>query len=395
MGELEDQIARLAQHRADQVPPYRAPASLSSARGRHRAAWFVAAAAIVTAIAVVAGAVLWDRGDDPSVRTGPSPATELPAPSTVPPTTPPTTAPPVAATCPGDAAADANAKRGAGRPSPAAPNGRLGNVQIQTSECADYIAFQFGSGLPDWSVEYRPGPFTLDPSGQPVDIEGSAFLFVRFEHAEGARFNDLPPDLHAGPLSHVTEVRQTQDFEGIVTWIIGLDARLPFVVVDRSPEGYGRIAIVIPEPGAARDVTCNVPELHMSVRVPSGWYTELSEQFRCRDFGPAPFVIVRQSDAPVPVFIATGAESSLAGIRASQEVTSTTSVQTADGRTATCIEGVTRSGIGPIGTRFYYCEVPWDAVAYLSVSTSQYSDAEFPTHKTGVRAIVESARYLP
>jgi len=85
MGELEDQLARLAHARADQVPAYRAPASID--RGRRRTAWFVAAAAIVTAIAVTAGALLWDRSDDPSVRTGPTPATELPAPSTVPPTT--------------------------------------------------------------------------------------------------------------------------------------------------------------------------------------------------------------------------------------------------------------------------------------------------------------------
>ena len=92
----------------------------------------------------------------------------------------------------------------------------------------------------------------------------------------------------------------------------------------------------------------------------------------------------------------TSNDSSLAGIQGSQEVTATTSVRTADGRTASCIEGVTRQGIGDsIGKRFFECEVPWEAAGYLHVGTSSYPDAEFPTNKAGVQALIESARYLP
>ena len=179
--------------------------------------WFAVAAAI-TAFVVAAGALLWDRGDDPSVRTAPAPATEVPAPTTVVPTTP-TTAPPAPATCPDVADATTSPKSGAGAIVPGTALVELAGVNISTSGCADEVTLTFGRGLPSWSSEYRAGPLTLEPSGLPLEMEGSAFLVVRFEYGQGARSDNGPAkQISAGPLSHITQVRQTQDFEGIVTW---------------------------------------------------------------------------------------------------------------------------------------------------------------------------------
>jgi hypothetical protein len=390
MGELEDQIARLAQHRADQVPPYRAPASLSTARGRHRAAWFVAAAAIVTAIAVVAGAVLWDRGDDPSVRTGPSPATELPAPSTVPPTTPPTTTPSPRA-CPVEQV-DTNPMSGgpAGRTEDAA----LAYVHIQTSACVDEVAFRF-RGSPDWTVEYRSGPILLEPSDQLVDIEGAAFLVVRFDHSDAGRAGYTgPQQLFAGSLSHVTEVRQTQDFEAVLTWVIGLDSRVPFGVEERRNGGDTSVVVRFPEPGEERAVRCSLPEDHAEFFVPSGWYTELNEDVQCHFFAPEPFRIVRNSDARVPVMLSVGAGSIANELRGGTAVS--TPVQTADDHRGECFEDENKAGGRfPAGTRFFACIVGWADGQFLTVSTNGYSGAEFETNKAGVQAIVTTARYLP
>ena len=231
MGELEDQIARLAHARADEVPPYRAPASLDRARASRRGVW-VAVAAAITAIAVAVGALLWSRGDDSSVRTGPTPATEVPAPTTIPPTTPPTpptTAPAVRA-CPTEQV-DTNPMSGG--PSGRTEDAVLVNVQIQTSACVDEVAFSF-RGAPDWTVEYQSAPIMLQPQGEPVDVDGAAFLVVRFDHSDAGRAGYTgPQQLRAGPLSHVTEVRMTQDFEAVLTWVIGLDARVPFGVEER------------------------------------------------------------------------------------------------------------------------------------------------------------------
>ncbi len=382
MGELEDQIARLAQARADQVPPYQAPASLDRARASRRGVWFAVAAAI-TAVVVAAGALLWDRGDDPSVRTAPAPATEVPAPTTVAPTTP-TTTPAVATACPEVTGIDTNPKSGSGHPGSA----QLKAVQIQTSDCVDEVTFTFGTGLPNWSVEYRTGPFTLDPSGQPLSIEGDAFLFVRFEHGEGVRSNDdAARDVFAGPLSHVTEVRQTQDFEGIVTWIIGLDTRAPFTVVDRSDGDRGRIVVAIPEVGEARAVRCAVPGEHFELAVPPGWYTELNDDVRCHLFAPEP-----SSDRRVLVDVSPS--TSVAGLFGPSPVMS--SMTTADGRTASCLEGVyVGSDSFPAGQPGFVCSVGWGDGQNLTVTTNGYAGPRYADYKAGVQAIVGSARYLP
>jgi hypothetical protein len=387
MGELEEQIARLAQHRADQVPPYQAPASLSSARERHRAAWFVAAAAVVIAIAVVAGALLWDRGDDPSVRTGPSPATELPAPSTVPPTTPttpPTTAPPPRA-CPVEQV-DTNPMSGG--PSARTEDAALVNVRIQTSACVDEVAFTF-RGAPDWTVEYRSAPIMLQPQGEPVDVEGAAFLVVRFDHSDAGRAGYTgPQQLFAGRLSHVTEVRLTEDFEAVLTWVIGLDARVPFGVEERD----GKVVVRFPESGDERAVRCAVPEDHFEVLVPPGWYTELNEDVRCHFFAPEPFEIVRNTDAPVPVslYMSSTGGGSQTGPGTSSSLT------TADGRAATCYEAEnTGEGLFPRGTWHFVCSVPWGDNEFLNVATGGYENPEFSQYKAGIQAMIQSATYLP
>jgi len=351
--------------------------------------WFAVAAAI-TAFVVAAGALLWDRGDDPSVRTAPAPATELPAPTVEPTTltTPATTAPPAPATCPDVPAASMDSKSRTGHVAQSPGSGRLDSVRIQTSDCADEVAFTFGNGSPNWSVEYRTGPFTLDPSGQPVSVQGSAFLFVRFEHAEGVRSNDdAARDLLAGPLSHVTQVRQTQDFEGIVTWIIGLDAQLPFTAAERDAGQGGRtLAIELPERGDARGVTCTRPEQHLEFTVPVGWYAQLRDDVRCELVAPEP-----GSDRPVVVDVIPGTS-----IAALFGPTTPTTLTTADGRTASCVEGIyTGSSYFPAGQPGFVCSVNWGDGQNVTVTTNGYAGPRYAEYKAGVQAIVASARYLP
>jgi len=395
MGELEDQIARLAHHRAEQVPPYRAPASLDRARGRHRAAWFVAAAAVLTAIAVAAGVLVWDGGDGPSVRTGPTPATEVPAPSTVPPTPPPTTPPttvPAAKPCPAEPV-DTNPMSGG--PTNRVADSALVNVQLQTSTCVDEVAFQF-RGTPDWSVEYASGPVMLEPQGEPVTMEGNAFLVVRFDHADAGRTGyDGPKRLVAGPLSHVTEIRQTQDFEAVLTWVIGLDAQLPFAVDDRTHDGRTVLVVRFPEFGPERAVTCSDPARHLEFDVPTGWYVALGDEFACGVLAPFPFEIVRNSDAGVPVGIGTMPNARLAESLTDPDVASSTSTPViVDGHAGTCAEGEYGSGIFS-GTRFFRCEVPWGDAGFLTAGANGALDPQFTEFKAGVQALLASARYLP
>ncbi|MFN8035616.1 MAG: hypothetical protein U0V73_06765 [Acidimicrobiia bacterium] len=90
------------------------------------------------------------------------------------------------------------------------------------------------AAAPGYRVEYKAGPFAEDGSGAPVTVKGSYFLVVRFEPAAGADLEHGGASTYSGPKSiltngvpHVLELRETGDFEGVVTWVVGLDAVRP------------------------------------------------------------------------------------------------------------------------------------------------------------------------
>lgn len=125
--------------------------------------------------------------------------------------------------------------------SPAAPDvpaALLTDVRAGRQPCADRIVFEFGNQAPGITVEYQPGPFTVGESGEPVTIEGSAFLVVQLEPASGFDLSQPDaPQTYSGPdritpggLTHVREIRKLSDFEAHLTWVIGVDSARPFTV---------------------------------------------------------------------------------------------------------------------------------------------------------------------
>jgi hypothetical protein len=129
----------------------------------------------------------------------------------------------------------------------------LTNVRTGRNGGIDRVVLEFaGNTLPSWSVGYEDGPFTQDGSGEGVDVSGSAFLHVRLD---GATEVD-PATSHAGyhggssvpgnGTTNVTECVNNGDFEAVVSWIIGLHAKTPFVVHTLSSPA--RIVIDIQDP---------------------------------------------------------------------------------------------------------------------------------------------------
>ena len=124
------------------------------------------------------------------------------------------------------------------RHTPAAqPAALLTDVAVTAAGCRDSVTFTFqkaGTAVPSCTVEYKPGPFTQDASGKPVRVAGAAFVSVRCEPAYGYDFVTNTPT-YTGPkrvsatgTTHVREVVETGDFEGVLTWVIGLDAQRSF-----------------------------------------------------------------------------------------------------------------------------------------------------------------------
>jgi hypothetical protein len=113
----------------------------------------------------------------------------------------------------------------------------LTGVKVTAAGCRDSVTFTFeraGAAVPSCTVEYKPGPFTQDASGKRVAVAGTAFVSVRCEPAYGYDFVTSTPT-YTGPkrvtatgTAHVREVVETGDFEGVLNWVIGLDAQRSF-----------------------------------------------------------------------------------------------------------------------------------------------------------------------
>jgi hypothetical protein len=116
----------------------------------------------------------------------------------------------------------------------------LTNVIPGAEDCAYKITFEFEKQEPGpgFEVSYQPADAAKveDGSGKPVEIDGNAFLVVKLTPAMTAKIDgDQVTKTYTGPnrvptegFSHTREVVKTGDFESVVTWVIGLDEKVPF-----------------------------------------------------------------------------------------------------------------------------------------------------------------------
>lgn len=122
-------------------------------------------------------------------------------------------------------------------PSTAKTTSLLDRVAVGRHAGYDRVVFEFrDEGLPGYRVEYMQPPLKEDGSGDPVDVAGNAFVVVRMEPASGFDLNTGEGELvYKGPkrlpgASVVKEVVRTGDFEAVLSWAIGLEAKVPFRV---------------------------------------------------------------------------------------------------------------------------------------------------------------------
>ena len=115
----------------------------------------------------------------------------------------------------------------------------LTNVQLIGDSCVDHVVFDFdgkGSTPPGYTITYGTPPFTADASGAPVPVAGNAFVVVKvqpgygYDFASGKQTYNGPKSVPVSSSNHVRAIVETGDFEGVLTWVIGLDAKRPFSV---------------------------------------------------------------------------------------------------------------------------------------------------------------------
>ncbi|MBI5288022.1 MAG: hypothetical protein HY873_03510 [Chloroflexi bacterium] len=109
----------------------------------------------------------------------------------------------------------------------------LDDVSVATFPCFDRITFQWQeSNYPGFQIRYVTG-WTACGSGNPVTTAGSAQIAVTLDPAvaHDQNGNVTVPSLNLAPAyPSIQEARQTCDFEGEVSWVIGTELR--FFTVD-------------------------------------------------------------------------------------------------------------------------------------------------------------------
>ena len=249
-----------------------------------------------------------------------------------------------------------------------------------------------GGGSPSWSIEYRAGPLTLEPSGLPSGNRGHRLprrpVRVRAGRAlgqRGRRNRSVPDHCHTSP-----QVRQTQDFEGIVTWVIGLDEQLPFTATERDAGQGGRtLAIVVPRARRSprRDVLTPARIISSSPCRSVGT-RQLSDDVRCQTVALEPGCRPDRARLCEPQHQHRGAVRAdhaddldnggrSDGVTAWKATTAQVPITSQRDSLASCAR--------------------WrgETASTLTVTTNGYAGPRYAEYKAGVQAIVASARYLP
>lgn len=134
-------------------------------------------------------------------------------------------------------------------PAPTGPP-LLRDVRMGVHPGFDRVVLEFDGGIPAVATTLTSSPVIEDPSGRELDVAGEAVLLVRLEPAFGydpetgapAYEGEHRMALPSGGV--VTEVVLVGDFEGVITWAVGL--RHPVDPVVRTATDPSRVVVDLP-----------------------------------------------------------------------------------------------------------------------------------------------------
>jgi len=104
----------------------------------------------------------------------------------------------------------------------------LGDVRTGRHKDFDRVVFEFkGSEMPGYYIEYIGEPITQCGSGSKVELTGNGGLEIRFTPAQAHTDSGQPTiffsDNEQNPsYDLIKKVKSTCDFEGNVTWVVGV-----------------------------------------------------------------------------------------------------------------------------------------------------------------------------
>lgn len=103
---------------------------------------------------------------------------------------------------------------------------RIVDVRVGTHDGYDRLVFEFDNGIPEYLLSRAEPPYTEDPSGMPIDVDGASVLQLVL--IGGTRFDeDFEPtydgDTEFEPgFPQLVHLVESGDFEAVSSWYIGL-----------------------------------------------------------------------------------------------------------------------------------------------------------------------------
>jgi hypothetical protein len=121
------------------------------------------------------------------------------------------------------------------------PQGSSVVMAVRTGNHPQYdrIVFEFDSTIPSYRVEYIARPYHQCGSGEEVTLGGVEILEVSFSVAQAhdEAGHATLGKLSVPPSSQMEEIRIVCDFEGEVTFLIGMKGKIPYRVSGmKNPE---------------------------------------------------------------------------------------------------------------------------------------------------------------
>jgi hypothetical protein len=105
---------------------------------------------------------------------------------------------------------------------------QITDVRVGEHDGYDRIVFEFDGGIPQWTLQKATKPYTQDPSGLPMDVQGDAAWLLTLQGGTG-----VGPDgsqTYTGGTDFVrdyaklVELVESGDFEAVSTWYVGMTA---------------------------------------------------------------------------------------------------------------------------------------------------------------------------
>jgi hypothetical protein len=98
------------------------------------------------------------------------------------------------------------------------------NVRVSEQPGYDRFVLQFGSRVPQYTIKRQAKPtFTTGASGQTLTLSGTAGVLVQVHSASESGSYTGSTDMSHAEFQVLKEARLTEDFEGYVSWGIGLN----------------------------------------------------------------------------------------------------------------------------------------------------------------------------